>query len=523
MRRFSITLRNGVPSLWVASVVFLVLSSCKGGSSNATDDGIADVADNGPALDNPGVDNGTDPGETTDRGPATDILPADSVGADAVDVPAPEWSQGLPSTDGLGTRRQYSIARAIIHMHNVYSHDACDGKPRLDDGSPNEPCHQQLRAGLCTDQIDFAMMTDHTGFVEDTDTFADLYMFHDGDTWEDVDQVHSANIIHCQDGHEVRLMVGMEGEASPIGIKRHPVEGDHDARAAAYADITAAGVQRLRDAGAVPVIIHIEDRSDAWLDSVDLDLFETCNLHILLAPAIREQVGLDSTAAAVAFGDWVGNPWDHSAAADLVFLEFHQRVPYYMDQWDRQLGLRMMGGFAGNDVHQNVLDVAMSDGERPDSYRRMMKWYVNHLLVDARTGDAARAALHARRLYEVFEVLGTPVDFDFRADGMAGATFEMGSVVPAGTGVTLRAPVPHALGAVPGDDLVRMVLLRITPQGTDTVYDGPGPVELAQATPGRYRLEVFLTPNHLEPFLQATDPDLLKEYPWIYSNPIEVQ
>jgi hypothetical protein len=522
------------------AILVLALAACGGGGSGAdvpagTDPGStadvdgADVVADVPVADRAGADDSPDTAIVDEVGgpDAADVAPADTVvndAVDAVDAAEPAWDKGLPSTGLLGTRRGLSVARAIIHMHNIYSHDACDGKPRLDDGSPNEACHQQLRAALCTDHIDFAMMTDHTGFVEETDTFSDLYMPHAGDSWEDgTDGQHSANRFTCDDGHDVRFLVGMEGEASPIGIKHHPVDGDRAARSAAYSDVSAEGVQRLRDAGAVPVVIHIEDRSDAWLDAVDLDLFETCNLHILLHPAIREVVGLEPNAAAAAFADWVGNPWDHSSAADLVFLEFHQRVDYYMDQWDRQLGLRMMGGFAGNDVHQNVMAMEMADGERPDGYRRMMKWYVNHLLVDARTGDAARAALHARRLYEVFEVLGTPADFDFRADGPEGAAFEMGEVVPAGTAVTLRAPVPGVLGGKAGDDLVRMVLIRATPEGAQTVYDGPGPVEVANPAPGRYRLEVFLTPYHLEPWLKPTAPQLLKEYPWVYSNPIEVR
>jgi len=440
----------------------------------------------------------------------------------AADVPPATWDMGLPATTELGKRRQFLIARTIIHMHNVYSHDACDGKPRLDDGSLNEPCHQQLRAALCTDHIDYAMMTDHRGFVEQTPNFADLYMPHTGDTWEDVGNEHSANIVHCANGHDVRFMVGLEGEASPVGMMRHPVQGDAEALSAAYSDITAAGVKKLRDTGATPVVIHIEDRDDTWLNSTDLDLFETCNLHILLLPSIRKQVGLDPGAAVVAFAGWVGSPQDHPQAADLVFLEFHQRVDYYMDKWDQQLMRRMMGGFAGNDVHQNVMQAPLADGDRPDGYRRMMKWYVNHLLVPERTAQAARAALHARRLYEVFEVLGTPADFDFRADAPAGKTFEMGEVVPAGTAVTLRAPVPHALGVAAGTDDIRMVLHRITATKAEIVYDGAGPVEWPNPTPGRYRLEVFLTPKHLQPHL-ALAPQLIKEYPWVFSNPIEVQ
>jgi hypothetical protein len=451
---------------------------------------------------------------------APDATP-DLVDAAPPDWVAPEWSRQLPGTDGLGQRRQFHVARAILHLHNVFSHDACDGQPRLADGSPNEACHQQLRDALCANHVDYAMMTDHFAFMAETDDFEALYMHHDGDTWEDEGGEHSANVMPCTDGHQVRLTVGLEGEASPLGIRRHPVEGDTATRTAAYQDSSAEGVQKLRDAGAVPVVIHTEDRTDDWLDHVDVDLFETCNLHILLAPNIRGQVGLDPGAAALAFANWAFKPDEYPAVADLVFLEFHERVAYYMDQWDRQLGLRMMGGFAGNDAHQNVMQKLMADGERGDGYRRMTTWYVNHLLVTERTARAAREALHARRLYEVFEVLGTPADFDFYAV-QGGTAYEMGDAVPPGATVTLHAPTPTSLGLPAGLDTVRLVLRKVTPAAATTVYDGPGPLAY-EAGPGRYRLEVFVTPSHLASYLGSHAERLLREYPWIYSNPIEVR
>lgn len=500
--------------LILVSVLLLGALRCGAGASGAD---ASDVTAN----------DARDSGETAspDAAPAdaADVADAaDAADALAADVATPEWEKGMASTDELGSRRQYQMARAIIHLHNIFSHDACDGKPRLEDGSPNEVCHQQYRDALCANQVDFAFMTDHYGFVAETDTFADLFMPHAGDAWEDEGGLHSANILHCPDGHELRVLVGLEGEASPLGLMRHVVEGDTAARTAAYGDVSAEGVQRLRDAGAIPVAIHIEDRSDEWLDTTDLDLLEICNLHILLDPKIRVLVGLDAASAAKALAMWVFKPADYPTASDLVFLEFHQRVPYYMDQWDRELGLRMIGGFAGNDAHQNVLQALMADGERGDGYRRMTTWYVNHLLVTERTGMAARDALHVGRLYQVFEVLGTPANFDFTAT-RGDTVFEMGDRIPAGAPVTLNAPVPTALGYAAGADTVRMVLRKITPTEATTVYDGPGPLAYANAMPGRYRLEVFLTPNHLAPYLGDHADRLVKELPWIYSNPIEIQ
>ena len=58
-------------------------------------------------------------------------------GQDAPAVPAgppqPVWDRTLPPTDGLGVAQQQRglrVARGIIHLHSVYSHDACDYDPQ---------------------------------------------------------------------------------------------------------------------------------------------------------------------------------------------------------------------------------------------------------------------------------------------------------------------------------------------------------------------------------------------------------
>ncbi|MBI5526819.1 MAG: hypothetical protein HY897_10845, partial [Deltaproteobacteria bacterium] len=203
---------GGCAVLATITVTVACLHACSGGKAGEE----AQPADSGAA---PG-DAGTTPADTgADAGGAD----AGDGGVQPHDAGKLEWSAGLPSTADLGLRRGYSIARTIVHLHNIYSHDACDSNPRLEDGSPNEECHAQFRAALCADRIDQAMMTDHYGFVAETDNFEDLYMHRAGDAWEDEGSTHSASIIPCENGHEVRVTVGLEGEASPVGLLRHPV------------------------------------------------------------------------------------------------------------------------------------------------------------------------------------------------------------------------------------------------------------------------------------------------------------
>ena len=95
-----------------------------------------------------------------------------------------------------------------------------------------------------------------------------------------------------------------------------------------------------------------------------------------------------------------------------------------LDRWDTLLaeGLRI-GGSGGCDAHENTFPMEFSDGERADSYRRMMFWISNHLVVDDLSPDGIREALANQRMYVTSEVFGTPVGFDFTADD----TIDMGA------------------------------------------------------------------------------------------------
>lgn len=486
----------------------------------ASGDAAADATPDG-ALDGGAIDGG--PG---DAGGAVDA--GEDGGPDVVWPLPAEFPRGLPPTEALGSVRGYVLARTIIHLHSLYSHDACDGQPLLEDGSPNEDCLADLREALCDDAIDYAMMTEHTGRMAETLDFEELFLHRDGDTWIDEDGRHSANVVACANGHRPLLMPGLEGgggEASPIGLTGHPVQGTAAEIRAGYADSSPEGLARMRAQHAVPSAIHLEGQDPVWLRATGLDAVEIGNLHVLIAPNYRMELGLDAATGAVAFVEWVLKPQQHPPA-DLVFLEFHEHLPLYREGWDAILGERMITGFAGNDAHQNVADTAMGDGERPDGYRRMMKWYVNHLLVHERTPAEGRAALAAGRLYMVFEILGSPVAFDFYAEGADGTVAMMGEVLDSGGdpgAVHLRATAPDAqIGDVVVPVATLMRLYRVTADGTELVAGGERSIDLAAPGPGRYRLEIDVNADHLAQYL-GTRPQLLRTYPWIYSNPIEIR
>jgi hypothetical protein len=66
-------------------------------------------------------------------------------------------------------------------------------------------------------------------------------------------------------------------------------------------------------------------------------------------------------------------------------------------------------------------------------------------------------------------------------------------------------------------------ILRSTPTGGEVVAEGEGEtLEYLAAEPGAYRAEVRMVPHHARPFLAAEADALIREVPWIYSNPVYV-
>jgi hypothetical protein len=67
-----------------------------------------------------------------------------------------------------------------------------------------------------------------------------------------------------------------------------------------------------------------------------------------------------------------------------------------------------------------------------------------------------------------------------------------------------------------------MRLFRVNETGSKVVADVDGALDFQVTEAGRYRLEIFVKPTHLAPYLEGHD-GLMRELPWIYSNPIEIK
>lgn len=446
-----------------------------------------------------------------------DVVPIDA-------SPYPAWRRDLPAADAMTVRRGLTPVRGIIHLHSPYSHDACDGMPRPG-GAPDEACLAHLREALCTLRIGYAALTDHDDSMADED-FPTLFLARGADELLPSPTAPTAARLRCADGHSVLLTVGGENPLMPIMLDRH-VPGDVATRHDVYNADTPEAVAAFRAAGGLVWIPHTEQRTTAELVTLAPDGLELYNLHANLDPDIREQyLGLDPAGgirAALAFADQNAS----GPEPDLALLGFLEPSTPALARWDElhAAGLRVTGS-AGTDAHENSLPLVLRDGERGDSYRRMMRWFANVVLTD-RPDDpvAIEAALADGRMFVAFELLGTPVGFDVVArDGAT--TVELGGELPASPTATLEVTVPtvHELSSALPAPSVTARIVRIDGAGPVEVAAGPGPTLTAPLDrPGAYRVEIRMTPRHLGPYLGTLGPAYAeRELPWVYGNPIYV-
>lgn len=434
------------------------------------------------------------------------------------------WPSTLPPASDLGDRRGRRIARSIIHLHSPLSHDACDGEGWVDGELADPECLQHLRDSLCALRIDAAMLTDHAPHVNEAD-FTRALWIAEGDEPILVDDVPVANRMACSDEHRVLVQVGSENRLMPIGLERHPgASTDPDDLNVLYDADDETARAAFRDAGGLVWIAHTEEKDIDYLRSLELDGLELYNLHADVDPRSRQEfLGIEDP------GGFVGDLLRFAQARfnfapDLAVMTFLSRQQTSLTKWDTLLSEgRRVAGSGGCDAHENAFPMPLLDGERADSYRRMMSWITNHVLVDDVSPDGVQEALDAGRLYVVHEVFGTPFGFDFYADE-AGTTHEMGD--SAALGSTIHVTMPSLPDGFPDDPAPTMSihLLSSAPEGAVEVASTTEPsLAFVPDEAGAYRAEIRMVPEHTRPYVELSADDLIREQVWVYSNPIFVE
>ena len=436
----------------------------------------------------------------------------------AIAVP---WNGGLEQTSkDLSRIRNWQPRRAIMHLHSPWSHDACDGEPLID-GAANSACLADLREALCTTGVDVAYLSDHPTHAADQ-PFASLFHIQPGDERIEEDGQLIATRLTCPDGHTVMWRAGIEDTLMPLGLAAHSAPNDPEASDRLYGLATEEAITAHKAAGGFVAIAHTEGKTLEHLSDlvqVGLQGVEIFNLHAMFDPnKRRDDLGLDPLSWASAITPFTSP--DGTAEPDLFFIAVLTEQTVSVERWDALQAEGPVVGFAGTDAHQNVLPMDLRDDERGDSYRRMIRWFSNHLLIDgndAPSPQQADEALAAGRLYTAFEILGSPDGLDFHLKSADGHITEMGST---GSGDTLVVQCPTLSASSPTN--------TDPPEITAIVYkDGArwaeGCGEHAISMPGNYRLRVDIVPHHLRDFLGKTADDWIHSYPWVYTNPIAVQ
>jgi hypothetical protein len=453
--------------------------------------------------------------------------PADTAGPQTVG-----WTAGLPRlAEELPEVRGQQTLRTVIHLHSPYSHDACDGAGYVD-GVFDETCLDDLRLALCSTAYDVAFVTDHPAHAAEQQ-FSDLLLVRGDDTPVDslgqsvVLEEAIGNRVACDEGGTTLFLPGIEDELMPVGLDRQ-AGADADENSEIYNGYDLASLEADMAAGATGLVAHTEGRELADLQALvaaGLTGFEIFNLHAMFDPDIREDdLGLDGLGWATEIAPFTSP--DGTGEPDLLLLALLQDQEPSLTAWDiinndpPDDGTRLVVGTAGADAHQNSLPIILRDGERGDSYRRMLRWFSNHLRVSTSDEQAspsgAEGALRAGNSYVAFEVLGTPMGVDLWLEDDHGGTTEMGGVAAGGT---LHVGCPTLSPSSPRGLAEPEIVVTVLRDG-ETWAEGCGDYEVSG--PATYRVRVDLLPWHLADYLGDDASPWMREYPWVYTNPIRV-
>lgn len=425
------------------------------------------------------------------------------------------WDPGLPDLMNAVSPGDYAWARGIVHLHSPWSHDACDGA--YEEGESIESCLDDFRDAICTNRLDYVFVTDHPSYAA-YQSIEDLLWVEGNDTLISESGRPVANEMACPNGQTPVYMPGFEDELMPLGVTRH-YSDDLDERHELYNRYDGYAVQALNELGATVLVAHTEHRDLGVLSELavsGLAGVEMFNLHAMVDPTKRsEDLGLDPTSWLTDAAPFTSP--DGSAEPDLMFLAFYQEQSVSVELWDDMSALGATVGVAGTDAHQNVIDLPLRDGERLDSYRRMIRWFSNWLLVSEDTPKGYREALSSGRAYAVFESLGTPEGMDVSVSS-GGLRVEVGG--SANTGDVMNVVCP-TLSLESPQSLEQPLIEAVIYRDSEELARGCGEHRLSEA--GVYRVVFEITPHHLGVFMGDEGDRFIRPFPWIYANPFRVQ
>jgi hypothetical protein len=336
----------------------------------------------------------------------------------------------------------------------------------------------------------------------------------------------------CSNGHKPLVMAGFESRLIALGMTQHlaTAASEREAIYSTESSTLRADLQSLAEA--LVVIPHTESRSLETIRAVIPDAIEIYNVHANLDPKIRKQYLNESAFDPIPYlMSYLIDPYS-DLIPDFSFLTFVKVQSLYFEKWNALIagGLRVTG-VVGNDGHENLLSNPLTDGERLDSFRRILRMVNNHVYVASVTETEVKSALKNGRSSVVFEGLGSPTHYSFTANrkGDTSETARIGDSLSVNGGSAVFKATPPSLhaqstqGSVPPS--VRMTLQRVNSDGSETqvAETTNAPMEAEVTTLGNYRLNVYIRPRHLGEFLAQFAKLADEEFRWIVTNPITLK
>lgn len=513
---------------------------------------------------------------------AADGLADMATAATTTETGAPKLPPGPP----LPAERGWLQGRTVVHIHSAFSHDACDGE--IDKtGKANADCLQEFRDALCASTLDVAFVTDHPAHMNEY-PFDKLLNYRPdlGDKLLGPAGAPTANLVQCAatkevPAHPLLLTEGFEAtHLMPVGLVRHvsPTEWESGNLSDS---VTLTDVQNrvaaARAAGALICNAHSEQTEVSAQRLIDagVEAMEIYNIHANFLTVIGGQGGQPKLGKVLELEHFLG-PKENSPWPDLVLMIMLDMQPEAaFAKWHAVLAKKHITAVLGNDVHRNVkLDAycgpggqfeglckglvdkypslvklltdggipMMADGDRLDSYRRMLRQISDRVLIakDTATQDkvvAFQDALRSGRNWVVFDMLGEPDDFDFVGKS-ADKWVEPGGTLKVGESLWLRTPRrAYPASWMPWKEAdtrnaadpveVRTLLWYVAKdaKAAEVAQEVKGfaqVLEYKPAKPGRYHMETRMTPRHLRPWLKALGKYADIEQRWVVGNPIEV-
>ncbi|NLH47238.1 MAG: hypothetical protein GX444_01400 [Myxococcales bacterium] len=480
-----------------------------------------DISDDDASDDDAGDDDSGDDDSGDDDSGDDDSGDDDSGDDDSGDddsSPGDYWEPSTVVPIGVYPEiRGLMVERGIIHIHSVYSHDACDNNP-MPGGQPNEKCLAELREAMCTTNQQYIMLTDHASIFADNE-FPDVLLYRpdEGDelVYDDDDPI--ANIISCPDGNKTILMAGSENDLMPLHLHRAPGDTPEERHAVLGAKDEAA-VELLKTFGAQLIVNHSELWTTEELAALSIDGIELYNLHANLGTETWPIVETVLKVLPYLF------PRDEAGHCDLLLMSFFEENATDLAHFDKLLALRRQVGVLATDVHRNSIPFPLWDGDRGDSYRRLMRWFANYILVENHEVPDIEEALAKGRMYGAFQLFGEPVGFDFYAQ-TAKSVAEMGDEIALDDDPVLHVEIPTFYNmdpTLPAPEFSARIIQAGADGGTVVAESDGDPIDYQVTESGAYRVEVHVVPNHLLKWLGGHPDRYIHEYPLIYANPIYV-